>query len=141
MKSIIKGFSLIELMIVIAIVGILAAIAIPSYQNYSHRAKFTEVVQAVLPFKLGVETCAHETGDLKKCISESYGIPSNIQNKDGDKTYVLSVAITKNGIITAASQHIGSKNYTYILVPTLSVLGQIIWTKESKSTCISEGLC
>jgi len=141
MNTIMKGFSLIELMIVIAIIGILAAIAIPSYQNYSNRAKFTEVVQSVLPFKLGVETCVHETSDLKNCVSGYYGIPNAIQNKDGDKSFVSSVEITKNGIIIAASQHIGKKNFTYILSPNLSSTGQLSWSKDPKSSCMSEGLC
>ena len=57
MKKIQKGFTLIELMIVIAIVGILAAVALPAYQNYTARAKFTEVVNSTAGVKGAVEEC------------------------------------------------------------------------------------
>ena len=55
MKTIQKGFTLIELMIVVAIIGILAAVALPAYQNYSNRAAFSELVLAVTPLKTAVE--------------------------------------------------------------------------------------
>jgi type IV pilus assembly protein PilA len=135
-----KGFSLIELMIVVAIIGILAAIAIPSYQNYTHRAKFTEVIQATLPFKLAVEVCAREANDLANCINGENGIPPAIDNADTVKSYLKSLNVTK-GIITADSQHIGSKNYNYILTPTIDSTGQIRWTKDAKSTCVIDGIC
>src|SRR4051812_43040624 len=105
----VKGFSLIELMIVVAIIGILAAIAIPSYQNYTHRAKFTEVIQATLPFKLAIEVCARETSDIAQCVNGEYGIPPIIENADTVKSYVKSVKVEK-GNITATSQHIGSQD-------------------------------
>lgn len=136
----VKGFSLIELMIVVAIIGILAAIAIPSYQNYTHRAKFTEVIQAALPFKLAIEVCARDTNDISTCVNGEHGIPPAVDNADTVKTYLKSITV-KNGTITATSQHIGSKNYTYIINSTLEDTGQIRWAKDQKSTCIAEGVC
>ena len=60
-----KGFTLIELMIVIAIIGILAAVAVPQYSQYTKRAKYSEVKLAVSPIKSGVELCyQRNAGDV-----------------------------------------------------------------------------
>ncbi len=69
MKKVQQGFTLIELMIVVAIIGILAAVAIPSYQNYTKKAKFTEVVNATSAFKTQVEICANELGSVATCAN------------------------------------------------------------------------
>ena len=53
-----KGFTLIELMIVVAIIGILAAIALPAYNNYTDKAKYSEVVMATAPIKTALSVCA-----------------------------------------------------------------------------------
>ncbi|HMY62402.1 MAG TPA: prepilin-type N-terminal cleavage/methylation domain-containing protein, partial [Nitrosomonas sp.] len=57
MQQMQKGFTLIELMIVVAIIGILAAVAVPAYQNYTIKSRFTEVINATAPFKTAVELC------------------------------------------------------------------------------------
>lgn len=142
-KSLQKGFTLIELMMVIAIVGILAAIAIPAYEAYANRAKFSEVVQATAPFKLAVEVCAHAQGNLAACETPgSNGIPTNFTAPSTITGYTASIVTGTKGVITATSQRIVSndlKAFTYILTPTYQSNGQVTWTKSG--TCEKNGLC
>ena len=88
MKQVQKGFTLIELMIVVAIIGILAAVAIPAYSNYTKKAKFTEVTQATQAMKSALEACQSDTGDLTYCNNGSNGVPPLI----GTRTAAASVA-------------------------------------------------
>lgn len=60
MKMVQKGFTLIELMIVVAIIGILAAVALPAYNNYTDKARYSEMVMAVAPVKTALSVCAQQ---------------------------------------------------------------------------------
>lgn len=138
-----RGMTLLELMIVIAIIGILATIAIPSYQNYTNRAKFSEVVQATAPFKMAVTTCAHEHDGLADCgTAGQNGVPVDFKATDANTGYTASVNVGANGQIIATSQRITIKDvnsFTYILTPTYQANGQITWDKSG--TCTQHGIC
>jgi type IV pilus assembly protein PilA len=77
MRKVQQGFTLIELMIVVAIIGILAAVAIPAYSDYTVKAKIANALSAADSLKTAVALCAQETGDVTNCDGGSNGIPAD----------------------------------------------------------------
>lgn len=125
-----QGFSLIELMIVVAIIGILAVIAIPSYQNYTKRARFTEVMAATAPFKTAVSLALQQGERLAELNNGAHGIPP----EPASTKHLASLNVEKGIIVAASTETAG--NATYILKPNADGSA---WTVDG--TCISAGLC
>ena len=71
------GFTLFELMIVIAIIAILTAIGLPAYQGYVQKAALTDMLQAMVPYKTAIELCSLENGGLGRCNNGSNGVPAD----------------------------------------------------------------
>src|SRR5687768_11021587 len=92
------GFSLIELMIVIAIIGILAIIAIPSYQDYTKRARFSEVIAATAPYKTAVSLALQQGTPVAELNTNTHGIPASPK-----PTQNLTSIKVEKGIITATA--------------------------------------
>ena len=136
MKRMQKGFTLIELMIVVAIIGILAAVALPAYQKYTLKAKFSEIVLASSAAKVAVELCAQDQDKVGGCDGGLLGVPADITTTSGK---VASVK-TKDGTITATAVSGGGlTGETYIMVPTLAA-GKVTWD-TSTGSCVLAGLC
>ena len=91
------GFTLIELMIVVAIIGILAAIAVPQYQQYTKKARFTEVTQSTQTRKQEVELCIQKTTTAAGCDGGTNDIAANVDS--GFSNVVNGIAVDE-GIIT-----------------------------------------
>lgn len=93
------GFTLIELMIVVAIIGILAAVAIPAYSDYTAKAKVANAMSAVDSLKTAVALCAQEAGgDPKDCKSATNGVPDDSAFTKTKE--VASATTAANGVIT-----------------------------------------
>jgi type IV pilus assembly protein PilA len=121
MRRVQKGFTLIELMIVVAIIGILAAVALPAYQDYTIRAKVSELLVAAGAYKLSVA----ERGQADATIaSAGRGLTVAIAGK------ITGGSIADNGVITLTSTSVGA-TVTVVLTPTITPPGPMMWSCTS----------
>ena len=128
MKKAAKGFTLIELMIVVAIIGILAAIAIPAYQDYTVRAKITEGLSLADEAQTAVAETFQSDGYMPTGGNSSFGLPS-VTSITG--TYVTGVTVLPSGTIsitygTNLSPEITSATNTLTMTPVTST-GGVSW--------------
>ena len=136
-RSMQKGFTLIELMIVVAIIGILAAVALPAYQDYTKKAKYAEVISVTSGYKTAVAVCAQEAGALTGCSSGAKGVPATVLT-----THVASVTVL-DGVITVVPTSTTDVLATLILTPTLGASGAPMTWSNAGSGCLgtSPALC
>ncbi len=139
MKRVQKGFTLIELMIVVAIIGILAAVALPAYQQYTLKAKFSEVVLSTASVKTQVELCAQDQNGVSGCTAGTNGIDPNIAVGAGKVGSLTTAA----GVVTAtAISGSGLTGQTYVLTAAFSSTTlQTTWTVSGTCLTGSPKLC
>ena len=133
MKKVQNGFTLIELMIVVAIIGILAAVALPAYQDYTARSQVSEAVNLASGLKATISEVYADEGTFAGITSGSKGLPAAT---DVTGNYVDQVAVA-DGLITATMKSTGVgesiQSGTLELSPRTTA-GSIIWTCKPGST-------
>lgn len=138
-----KGFTLIEIMIVVAIISILSAIALPAYQSYIKKATYAEVIVGMAGAKVAIDNCYAVKKELSRCdtgaeIGEV--LPTGAINK---VLNTVSIAIDTAVITATPNTFKGIKGVgevtpeTCVLSPTVEVIGRLTW--DYSGVCVDKG--
>jgi type IV pilus assembly protein PilA len=136
MKRMQQGFTLIELMIVVAIIGILAAVALPAYQDYTRRARVSEVI-------LAASACRTTISEVIQSTSSGSTLPAanawGCESSTATSQYVASIATNATGTVTVTAQNIGGVTGVVTLIPSASATGAV--TAPSAGGSVARWIC
>ena len=132
----ITGFSLLELLLVVALIGILAAFAVPTYQKYLQQTRFLEVVQHTQAVRISQAACLMAAGqNLTACDSYTeLALQAPVATANTAQVTISST----NAIITGKGTS-AAGGFTYILTPSYNASGQLAY--KLTGTCIAAGAC
>lgn len=136
-----QGFTLIELMIVVAIIGILAAVAVPAYNDYIESARSTEAKQQADALKKAVSACilkeeALNASNYSNCVSGKSGIPKAITSASTNSTVTCAAIATDKAIIDveADTDGDGTSEFNITLTPTFTANGSVTFAINEEAT-------
>ncbi|KMK92082.1 prepilin-type N-terminal cleavage/methylation domain-containing protein [Aeromonas dhakensis] len=140
-----SGFTLIELMIVVAIVAILAAIALPAYQTYTKKAKFTEVVAATGAAKTAIEVCSQAGSAPAACVTAATtAVSGSVGTAIVDKVEVQATNSTQgSAVYEVKATGLAPVAETYYIIGTEDA-GRVKWEANpsgSVGSCVAAGIC
>jgi type IV pilus assembly protein PilA len=139
LRNTLIGFTLMEVMMVVAIVGILAAVALPSYQTYADRAAYADVVSAAVPARAEVDICVQTRG-----AGQCAAIPAQPGWSVSDLVSQVAIGVDEGEFlvtVTPSAVRAGIASVDTYVLRGVPQGGSLQWSLDEASGCLAVGLC